>query len=168
MTHRTLLCSCMTGLLTCTAALSLCAHSHGTADSKHQATLAATTSDSIPGMEAPFKGHFTNSEHGFNLYIDLYEASLSAPGFSFLGKMHGYLNGRIYGTWLLVSHHIEGNKATLRYSNDQGADSQTVEICMLNDSTLSYKAVGTNNIRRVQGRKLGKTASEFTMVRVTP
>ena len=60
----------MTGLLTCTAALSLCAHSHGTADSKHQATLAATTSDSIPGMEAPFKGHFTNSEHGFNLYID--------------------------------------------------------------------------------------------------
>lgn len=168
MTQQTLPCRCLIGLLACIAALSLCAHSHGTAGSKHPATFTAPTNDSIPGEAAPFKGHFTNSEHGFNLYIDLYEASLTAPGFSFLGKMHGYLNGRIYGTWLLVSHRIDGNKATLRFSNDQGADSQTVEICLLNDSTLSYKAVGANNIRRVQGRKLGKTASEFTMTRVNP
>lgn len=114
----------------------------------------------VPGAaqqpDKPFKGHFRNAENGIELHLDLYEESLQAPGLSFLGKMHGYLNGRIYGIWLLVSHEIKGNTATLRFSNDQGADSQTVQLTAENDSTFTYTAVKGNNIRRVENRKLVK------------
>lgn len=113
-----------------------------------------------PGLaqqaDGPFKGHFRNAENGIDLHLDLYEESLQAPGLPFLGKMHGYLCGRIHGIWLLVSHEIEGNTATLRFSNDQGADSQTVRLTAENDSTLTYAAVKGNNIRRVADRKLVK------------
>lgn len=72
--------------------------------------------------QKPFKGTYVNDEHQFSLTLNLYENDLEAPGFSFLGKMGGYLHGRgIYGTWFLTEHHIKGKKATLRMSNDSVA-----------------------------------------------
>lgn len=110
----------------------------------------------------PFAGHFFCQETGVHIYLNLYEATLEAPGFSFLGKMNGYMNGNIYGTWMLISHTIDRTKATLRFSNDIGSDSQTVEFTQTADSTFSYHAVGGNAIRRAVGNKLVKTTGDMT------
>ena len=121
--------------------------------------LSAQTAD------RPFKGRFYNEENRIYLTLDLYEATLDAPGLSFLGKMNGFMNGNIYGIWLLTSHKIEGKTATLRFSNDQGSDAQTVRLIALSDSVLTYKAVDGNSIRRVEKRKLVKIPSEMTFRR---
>lgn len=117
--------------------------------------LSAQTAD------RPFKGRFYNEENRIYLTLDLYEATLDAPGLSFLGKMNGFMNGNIYGIWLLTSHKIEGKTATLRFSNDQGSDAQTVRLTAQSDSVLIYKALDGNSIRRVEKRKLVKLPSEM-------
>jgi len=121
--------------------------------------LAAQTAD------RPFKGRFYNEENRIYLTLDLYEATLDAPGLSFLGKMNGFMNGNIYGIWLLTSCQVEGKTATLRLSDDQGSDAQTVRLTAQSDSILIYKAVGGNNIRKVEKRKLVKIPSEMTFRR---
>ena len=118
-------------------------------------------------LDQPFKGHFVNRENNVHLHIDLYEESLIAPGYSFLGNVPGYINGNVYGIWLMVSHKIKGdNKATLRFANDIGSDAQNIEIEILNDSTLSYRATGSAVIKKVVNRKLVKIPTQFKMVRV--
>lgn len=117
--------------------------------------LSAQTAD------RPFKGRFYNEENRIYLTLDLYEATLDAPGLSFLGKVNGFMNGNIYGIWLLTSHKIEGKTATLRFSNDQGSDAQTVRLTAQSDSVLIYKALDGNSIRRVEKRKLVKIPSEM-------
>ncbi len=121
--------------------------------------LSAQTAD------RPFKGRFYNEENRIYLTLDLYEATLDAPGLSFLGKVNGFMNGNIYGIWLLTSHKIEGKTATLRFSNDQGSDAQTVRLTAQSDSVLIYKALDGNSIRRVEKRKLVKIPSEMTFRR---
>lgn len=121
--------------------------------------LSAQTAD------RPFKGRFYNEENRIYLTLDLYEATLDAPGLSFLGKMNGFMNGNIYGVWLLTSHKIEGKTATLRFSNEQGSDAQTVRLTAQSDSVLIYKALDGNSIRRVEKRKLVKIPSEMTFRR---
>ena len=116
--------------------------------------------------QKPFKGTYVNDEHQFSLTLNLYENDLEAPGFSFLGKMGGYLHGRgIYGTWFLTEHHIKGKKATLRMSNDSGSDAQTIEFTQLTDSTFSYRTIGGNEIKKAKGQKLVKTASQMIFKR---
>ena len=59
-------------------------------------TLATLTARAQAGMaDQPFKGHYFCRETGLHMVIDLYEPTLEAPGFSFLGKMHGYMQGGI-------------------------------------------------------------------------
>lgn len=106
--------------------------------------------------DKPFKGVFKNNEHGVTIQLNLYTPQLEAPGMSFLGKLHGYMHGRIYGMWLLTSHTIENNTATLRFSNDQGSDAQTIRFTQINDSIFQYEAIDGNEIKKVQGRKLVK------------
>ena len=130
-------------------------------------TLATLTARAQAGMaDQPFKGHYFCRETGLHMVIDLYEPTLEAPGFSFLGKMHGYMQGGIYGTWKITRFKIKDNKATLRFSNDIGSDSQDIEFCQLTDSTYSYRAVNGNAIRRAEGRKLVKVTGEMEFVRV--
>lgn len=50
----------------------------------------------------PFEGHYYCKETGVNMYLNLYEETLEAPGFSFLGKMNGYMKDGIYGTWMIT------------------------------------------------------------------
>lgn len=129
--------------------------------------LALSAVVSAQTLDQPFKGHFVNRENNVHLHIDLYEESLIAPGFAFLGKVPGYINGNVYGTWLMVSHKVKGdNKATLRFTNDIGSDAQNIEIEMLNDSTLAYRATGSAAIKKVVKRKLVKIPTQFQMVRV--
>lgn len=111
----------------------------------------------------PFKGIFENFENRAVIHLDLYNATLTAPGLDFLGKLNGYMNGRgIYGIWLLTDYKIEGKVATLRFSNDTGADSQTILFTQENDSIFQYKAINGNSIKRASGKKLVKIASEMT------
>ena len=128
-------------------------------------TLSAVVS--AQSLDQPFKGHFVNRENNVHLHIDLYEESLIAPGYSFLGSVPGYINGTVYGTWLMVSHKVKNNRqATLRFANDIGSDAQNIEIEILNDSTLSYRATGSAVIKKVVNRKLVKIPTQFKMVRV--
>ena len=103
-----------------------------------------------------FKGHLVNTEENIHIQLDLYEASLHVPNMEFIGKVHGYMYGNIYGVWLLTKYRIKENTAILRFSHDSGADSQTVELTSTNDSTIFYKAIDGNTIRKVHKRKLVK------------
>ncbi len=116
--------------------------------------------------QRPFEGHFYCKEVGVNLFLNLYEESLEAPGFSFLGKMHGYMRDGIYGTWMVTKCSIKKNTATIRFSNDIGSDSQDIVLKLLPDSTYSYHAVGDNAIRRAEGRKLVKVTGDMVFKRV--
>ncbi len=129
------------------------------------ATTGLTGHTQVP--QQPFKGTFVNKNNKMTLVLDLYEVGLEAPGLEFLGKVGAYLSGKgVYGTWLLTSHRIDGKKATLRMSNDTGSDAQTIELIQLNDSTLNYRTVGGNEIKKAQGRKLVKTPSQMLFTRM--
>lgn len=117
--------------------------------------------------EAPkYKGHFFNKEYGIHLKINLEEQNLEVPGYSFLGKVNGYMYGKIYGMWIMVSHSTGQKNATIRFSNDQGSDSQSIVISLPNDSTLTYKAINGNQIKRVVKRKLVKIPQELTFNKI--
>lgn len=125
----------------------------------------ATTRCAI--AQRPFEGHFFCKETGVNLYLNLYEETLEAPGFSFLGKMNGYMKDGIYGTWMVTKSTIKSDhKAIVRFSNDIGSDSQDIELTLNADSTYTYHAVGGNAIRRAVGRKLVKVTGEMTFKRM--
>lgn len=128
--------------------------------------LCCTAITTAWAQQRPFEGHFFCKETGVNLYLNLYEETLEAPGFSFLGKMNGYMKDGIYGTWMVTKFSIKNNKATIRFSNDIGSDSQDVELTLNNDSTYSYHAVRGNAIRRAVGRKLVKVTGEMLFKRV--
>lgn len=115
--------------------------------------------------QRPFEGHFYCKETGVNMYLNLYEETLLAPGFSFLGKMHGYMKDGIYGTWMITKFNIKDQKATIRFSNDIGSDSQDIEFTPKSDSLYTYHAVGANSIRRAVGRKLVKVTGDMVFVR---
>lgn len=115
--------------------------------------------------QRPFEGHFYCSETGVNLYLNLYEENIAIPNFSFLGKTHGYMNGNIYGTWMLVKHDINKNTATLRFTNDIGSDTQVVEFIQNADSTYSYQTLHGNAIKKAIGRKLVKITNRMTFKR---
>lgn len=121
--------------------------------------LTASAQDST--AVRPFEGNFHCDETGVNIHLNLYEENLTVPNFEFLGKMHGYMDGNIYGTWMLITHKIEGNKATLRFSNDIGSDTQNIEFTLNPDSTYTYKAVGGNDIKRAVKRKLVKVTGDM-------
>ena len=117
--------------------------------------------------EKPFKGVFFCKEANISLTLDAYEESLEAPSLSFLGKTKGFLSGAgVYGIWIVTDCTAKGNTATIRLSNDTGADAQTVRLTLQNDSTYRYKAVGGNAVRRAQGRKLVKIADEMAFRRI--
>lgn len=116
-----------------------------------------------------FTGNFLCKETGLRLHLDLNNESIEIPGMSFLGETHGYLDGttnnHVYGVWMLIRHSVEGNKAKLRFTNDIGSDSQDIVLTLVNDSTLEYNAVGSNSIRKVEGRKLVKIPASMTLHR---
>lgn len=127
--------------------------------------VAFACSSSMLLAQRPFEGHFYCKETGVNMYLNLYEETLLAPGFSFLGKMHGYMKDGIYGTWMITKFNIKDQKATIRFSNDIGSDSQDIEFTQKSDSLYTYHAVGANSIRRAVGRKLVKVTGDMVFVR---
>lgn len=108
---------------------------------------------------------FYCEEEGIRICLDMGNESLTVPGMSFLGKVHAYMNGKIYGVWMLTKRERKGDTAILRFTNDIGSDSQTVELKPLPDGTYQYTALEGNNVRRVKGRKLIKVPDTMVMKR---
>lgn len=121
--------------------------------------FSATTKAAEP--EEKFKGTFVNKEYRINLVIDLSAETVEVPGLSFLGKTHGYMGGNIYGVWMITSRKLKGNEATIRISNDQGADSQTVRLTPTAEGGLDYEVIGENEVKHIEGRKLVKVPSKL-------
>lgn len=108
---------------------------------------------------------FYCEEEGIRICLDMGKESLTVPGMPFLGKVHAYMNGKIYGIWMLTKRERKGDTAILRFTNDIGSDSQTVELKPLPDGTYQYTALEGNNVRRVKGRKLIKVPDTMVMKR---
>ena len=115
-----------------------------------------------------FKGRFVNKENQLNLVIDLYEESVYVPGLDMFGPMNGYVNGQgVYNVWYITSVDIKDEQhATIRVSNDLGSEAQAIELTFVNDSTLQFKQVDGNVIKKVVGKKLQKIPAEMTLKRL--
>lgn len=112
-----------------------------------------------------WNGIYRNAEHRVVLRLQLDDAGLEVPGYAFLGKVNGYMNGAIYNTWLLTGHSERNGVLMLRMSNDSGSDTQKIQLRQLSDSLYQYKAIGGNEVRKAVGRKLVRIPAELTFVR---
>lgn len=119
--------------------------------------------------DRPFRVTLYSPDAHITLAIDLYEESVNVPGYEFFGPTFGYMRGDarqwMYGVWFVLSAEIEDNKAILRMSNDSGAASQDVELRILPDGTYAYRALGTNEVSRAEGRKLKKIQTKMTFIK---
>lgn len=112
-----------------------------------------------------WNGIYYNRENQVTLRLHLDEAALDVPGYAFLGKVRGYMNGGIYNIWLLTDFSERKGVLTLRMSNDSGSDTQQIQLEQLSDSLFSYRATGGNEVRKAVGRKLVKIPAAFMLTR---
>lgn len=124
-----------------------------------------THADSPP--DSLFRGTYYDAEQRIRLVINLYEERVEVPGYSFIGPTHGYMNGNIYGIWIVTTCKLNADgTATVKLSNDQGADSQTIQLTPTPPGAcLHYEAQGGNEVKRVQGRKLVKIPGKLNFKR---
>ena len=110
-------------------------------------------------------GTFYNDEIGLRLHVDLGKERLIAPGMDFLGPVYAYMDGRIYGKWMLVKKEVKKGKAILRFTNEIGSDSQDIELTQTADGDYFYRTLGGNNVKKVVGRRLVKIDDSMPMKR---
>lgn len=126
------------------------------------ATITLLSLTAIAAQEKQlFKGTFYNSDNNITIAIDLYDTTLVAPNYSFLGKMHGYMTGRLYDVWFITDCKVEKNKAYATFSNDLGADEQEILFTFDKKGRLVYETQGSNNIRRVENKKWVKLPTKM-------
>ena len=120
----------------------------------------------ISGAQQPFKRTLYDPENKINLYIDLYEESINVPGMEMFGPMHGFLKGNIYGIWSITSAKIINEQsAVIRLSNDQGSETQEVELTIQSNGKYNFEQVGGVAIKKIIGRKLEKIPKSLTFER---
>lgn len=131
----------------------------------HSPCVAAQSAQSADTLSqtARFNGVFFNEQSGLYIYLNLDEETLEIPDMSFIGKVSGYMNGRIYGVWILTKHEVKENQAVLRFTNDIGSDSQTISLTACEDGTFFYQTIDGNAVRRVEGRRLVKIPGSMPM-----
>ena len=122
------------------------------------ATLNVPISDTLTGT-------FYNDEIGLRLHVDLGKERLIVPGMDFLGPVYAYMDGRIYGKWMLVKKEVKKGKAILRFTNEIGSDSQDIELTQTADGNYFYCTLGGNNVKKVVGRRLVKIDDSMPMKR---
>ncbi len=133
---------------------------------KHIITSLACLSAVWAGAQRPFKCSLYDLENKINLHIDLYEESINVPGMEMFGPMNGYMNGNVYGIWMVTSCKVEDEKtATLRLSNDLGSETQQVRLTVENDSTYQFEQEDGAVIKKVVNRKLVKIPKKLTFIR---
>lgn len=128
--------------------------------------LLLTTATGVMAQDnRPYKGIFYNKENDLRIVIDLYDTTVVAPAYSFLGRMHGYLTGRLHDMWFITNCILKDGKAYVEFTNDLGADSQDVVFSLTDDGNLNYNAQGTNYIRRAENGHWVKLPTEMVFVR---
>ena len=124
---------------------------------------------SSPSINVPISdtltGTFYNDDIGLRLHVDLGKERLIVTGMAFLGPVFAYMDGRIYGSWMLVKKEVKNGKAILRFTNEIGSDSQDVELTQTADGNYFYRTLGGNNVKKVVGRRLVKIADSMPMKR---
>ncbi len=111
----------------------------------------------------PFKCTLYDRENRICLHLDLYEESINVPGMEMFGPMNGYMDGNVYGIWMVTSSEIENEKtATFRLSNDLGSETQEVKLTVENDSTYLLEQQGGIVIKKVVDKKLVKIPRNLT------
>lgn len=124
---------------------------------------------SLTAMAAePWRLRLENKEERTTLKLDLYEESVDVPGMELLGPMNGYLGGQgVYGVWMVTSFNINDEAtATLRLSNDQGSETQSVRLTQQTDSTYLMELQGGVVVKRAVNRKLVKIPSKILLKRI--
>ena len=124
---------------------------------------------SLTAMAAePWRLRLENKEERTTLKLDLYEESVDVPGMELLGPMNGHLGGQgVYGVWMVTSFNINDEAtATLRLSNDQGSETQSVRLTQQTDSTYLMELQGGVVVKRAVNRKLVKIPSKILLKRI--
>ncbi|MBP5514729.1 MAG: hypothetical protein J6Y04_08150 [Bacteroidaceae bacterium] len=113
----------------------------------------------------PWKMQLTNKEEQMDLKLDLYEESIDVPGMELFGPMNGFLAGKgVYGTWMVTSFQIKNEKeATLRLSNDQGSETQSIQLTWQNDSTYMMELKDGVVVKKVVNKKLVKIPARIVL-----
>ena len=114
--------------------------------------------------EGLFKGTFYNDENDITIAINLYDTTIVSPNYSFLGKLNGYMTGRLYDAWFITTFKITGEKALVNFSNDIGSDSQQILFYFDDKGQLIYEAQGTNVIRRAEDHKWYKLPTKMIFI----
>ena len=79
------------------------------------------------------------------------------------GPMGGYMNGNVYGIWMVTSSKIEDERtATIRLSNDLGSETQQARLTIENDSTYVFEQEDGAVIKKVVKKKLVKIPKKLT------
>src|SRR5574344_2721907 len=79
--------------------------------------------------QEPFRCTLQNKELNLNMYLNLYNESITVPGMEMFGPQFGYINGDIYNTWIVTSCKIvDAKTAIANFSNDVGSETQEVSI----------------------------------------
>lgn len=134
------------------------------AQSSSKTSTPVVTTSQVPITDT-LTGTFYNEEIGLNLHLDLGKERLIVPGMAFLGPVYAYMDGRIYGVWMLIKKEVKNGKAILRFTNDIGSDSQDIELTKTADGNYFYRTIGGNNVKKVVGRRLVKIADSMPMKR---
>ena len=79
------------------------------------------------------------------IHLNLDSANVKVPGLPFLGGTNGYMsNGILYGTWIVTDFKVDKNNATIRLTNDFGADTQKLLISHIMRRVVKGKLVKIN------------------------
>ena len=113
-----------------------------------------------------FQGLFYNYETKMAIHLDLDSESVKVPGLAFLGGTNGYMDGGIiYGTWFITEFKKKDSAATLRLTNDFGADTQVLTITHLKSDTFSVELQQPVVIKKVVKNKLVKIGAKYMFVK---
>lgn len=111
---------------------------------------------------SPFKCTLYDRENKIYLHLDLYEESINVPGMEMFGPMNGYMNGNVYGIWMITSSKIENEKtATFRLSNDLGSETQEVKLTVENDSTYLLEQQGGDGYQKGRKQETGQNTTQL-------
>lgn len=132
---------------------------------KSIATLLCALSAVCAFAETPWKVRLQNKDEQVSVNINLYEETVNVPGMEMFGPMNGYLMGKgVFGTWMVTSFEIESDKrARIRFSNDQGADTQEVRLTWQSDSTCLFEIPERVVIRKVINKKFHPITEKFVL-----
>lgn len=112
-----------------------------------------------------FCGDFFNKASNIALHLNLNDETVNVPGFEMIGGTNGYMNGDIYGIWIVTKFKINGNSAIIRLSNDLGSETQSLKFTYLAADSFSLEMQSPQVMRKVEKRKLVKIPTKYIFIK---